>query len=394
MGKRLREMTSCPMISFSRGVPAADLVDVEGLKVCAGRAFDRDPDGTTAYGTAAGYEPLREWVAGHHGVARSRVMVTNGSLQADALVFDELAVGAEVVVEDPTYDRTLLGLRRRGARIHAIPVEVDGLSTNHLAALLVDGTRPSMAHVIPSFQNPTGCTLSAAKRHRLLSLAIDHEFFVFEDDPYSLLRFSGVDQPTMLSLDDSGVAVVYASSFSKTVCPGIRVGYLIGPTGLIDRLLMAATNPYLSPSMMSQSILYEFCASGRLHSSIERFRQGLEERLRRMVSTLEKHLPGIGLTPPEGGHFLWATFPPDIDVAALAAVAPRHGVEICASDGFMVERKDNSVRLAYSGVSPDEIEEGIVRLVAAAETLRPGPARPPSSLALSAPASRMAGSVG
>jgi 2-aminoadipate transaminase len=392
MGMCLLEMTSCPTISFCRGVPAPDLVDIEGLKTCAGRAFDRDPDGTTAYGTAAGYEPLREWIAGHHGVARSRVMVTNGSLQANALVFDEFAVGADVLVEDPTYDRTLLGLRQRDARLHPIPVEVDGLSTNHLEALLVDGTRPSMAHVIPSFQNPTGCTLSAAKRQRLLSLATDHRFLVFEDDPYSLLRFSGVDQPTMLSLDDSDQAVVYASSFSKTVCPGIRVGYLIAPTGLINRLLTAATNTYLSPSIMSQSILYEFCSSGRLHSSVERFRHGLKERLLQMVSALEQHLPGVQLTPPEGGHFLWATFPPDIDVAALAAVAPRHGVKISPGDGFMVERKDNSVRLAYSGVSPDDIEEGIVRLVSAAETLRL--AGPPPSLALSAPASRMAESLG
>ena len=148
-------------ISFARGAPSLDIVDVEGLKAAAVAAFDRDPAGTTAYGTSVGYVPLRRWIAEKHGVDEARVLVTNGSMQADAFLFDALvARGDAVIVEKPTYDRTLLGLRSRGAAITAVELESDGISTTELRALLEGGLRPKLAHIIPNFQNPAGYTLS------------------------------------------------------------------------------------------------------------------------------------------------------------------------------------------------------------------------------------------
>ena len=145
------------VISFARGAPSLDIVDVEGLKAAATRAFERDPAGTTAYGTAVGYGPLREWIANKHGVDTSQVIVTNGSMQADAFLFDHLvAPGDAVVVERPTYDRTLLGLRQRGADIRPIELEPDGIDVEGVGRLLSDGIRPKLAHVIPNFQNPAG----------------------------------------------------------------------------------------------------------------------------------------------------------------------------------------------------------------------------------------------
>lgn len=218
--------TTGPTISLARGAPSLDIVDVDGLRDAAVRAFESDPAGTTAYGTAVGYPRLRSWIADRHGVEPERVLVTNGSMQADAFLFEQLVrSGDEVIVERPTYDRTLLSLRGRGARLHAVELQPDGIDTDALATLL--GTaRPTLAHIIPNFQNPAGYTLSLHKRTRLLELAADHGFMVFEDDPYVDLRFSGETLPTMLSMDPE--RVVYASSFSKTVCPGIRVGYLVG----------------------------------------------------------------------------------------------------------------------------------------------------------------------
>ena len=257
-------------LSFARGAPSLDIIDVDGLRDAAQRAFANDPGGMTAYGTAVGYVPLRRWIAERHGVEEANVLVTNGSMQADAFLFDELvAAGDEVVVERPSYDRTLLSLRQHGAALRAIALEPDGIDTDALAAELAGGARPKLAHIIPNFHNPAGCTLSGPKRERLLELAREHEFTIFEDDPYIALRFRGETLPTMLSLDAGAGTVVYASSFSKTVCPGIRVGFLIGPRELIARIVLRATNTYISPSMVDAAIVYEFCVSGAIDRSIE-----------------------------------------------------------------------------------------------------------------------------
>src|SRR3954463_9102976 len=160
------------VISFARGAPSLDIVDVEGLKAAATRAFERDPAGTTAYGTAVGYGPLREWIANKHGVDTSQVIVTNGSMQADAFLFETLVKpGDPVVVGKPTYDRTPLNPRGRGADGRMVSREPAGIDVGELETLLRDeGVRPTLAHIIPNFQNPAGYTLSRPKREALLRL--------------------------------------------------------------------------------------------------------------------------------------------------------------------------------------------------------------------------------
>jgi DNA-binding transcriptional MocR family regulator len=299
---------SASTISFARGAPSLDIVDVQGLKDAAGRAFESDPAGTTAYGTSIGYPRLRAWIADKHGVTPERVLVTNGSMQADAFLFEQLVKsGDDVIVERPTYDRTLLSLRERGAKVHAVELEPDGIDTDALATLLDGEATPKLAHIIPNFQNPAGYTLSLAKREALLKLAEEHDFLVFEDDPYVELRFSGEKLPTMLSMDPE--SVVYASSFSKTVCPGIRVGYLVGPTELIAKIAKLATNTYISPNMVSQSIVYEFCASGAIDRSIETVRTALAKRALTLQEALRRELPEAESVAPEGGYFMWVTLP-------------------------------------------------------------------------------------
>jgi 2-aminoadipate transaminase len=348
-------------ISFARGAPSLDIVDVEGLRGAAERAFVNDPGGATAYGTSVGYLPLRAWIAERHGVAPERVLVTNGSMQADAFLFDALVEsGDTVVVERPTYDRTLLSLRNRGADVRMVELEPDGIDVAALERLLAAGAEPTLAHIIPNFQNPAGYTLSAAKRNRLLVLAREHGFTVFEDDPYVALRFEGEQLPTMLSLD--GDTVVYASSFSKTVCPGIRVGYLVGPEDLIARIAKLATSTYISPSMVSQAIVYEFAASGALERSIETVKAALSERASTLCETLSKELPDARFVKPLGGYFLWIDLPDGTDVAGLLAAASARDVVFVKGSDFMLEGGECSLRLAYSGVTPDEIEEGVKRL--------------------------------
>ncbi len=359
-----------PPISFARGAPSLDIVDVEGLRAAAARAFESDPAGTTAYGTAVGYPRLRSWIADRHGVEPERVLVTNGSMQADAFLFEHLvAAGDDVIVERPTYDRTLLSLRQRGANVHAVELEEDGIDTAELERMLASGApaRPRLAHVIPNFQNPAGYTLSLPKRNELLALAARHGFVVFEDDPYVELRFFGERLPTMLSMDPE--RVVYASSFSKTVCPGIRVGYLVGPPDTIAAIAKLATNTYISPNMVAQSIVYEFCASGAIERSIETVKAALRERVEALAAALQRELPEARFVIPLGGYFMWVTLPPGTDVAALHHAAAARGVSFVKGTDFLLEGGENTLRLAYSGVTPEQIDAGVARLAQAYRSL-------------------------
>ncbi|MBV9604843.1 MAG: PLP-dependent aminotransferase family protein [Solirubrobacterales bacterium] len=352
-------------ISFARGAPSLDIVDVKGLQEAAAQAFKADPGGMTAYGTAIGYPPLREWIAERHQVAPEQVIVTNGSMQADAFLFDALVdSGDSVVVERPTYDRTLLSLRNRGADVRMVELEPDGIDVAALERVLAAGASPKLAHIIPNFQNPAGYTLSAEKRTRLLELARNHEFTIFEDDPYVALRFEGAPLPTMLSMDQDDT-VVYASSFSKTVCPGIRVGYLVGPAEVIARVVKIATTTYISPNMVAQAIVHQFCLSGALERSIENVRDALRERANTLCAALERELPDARFVKPVGGYFLWVDLPRGADVGALFEAAAERGVAFVKGADFVLEGAGSSLRLAYSGVTPEEIEEGIKRLAEA-----------------------------
>jgi 2-aminoadipate transaminase len=380
-------------ISFARGAPSLDIVDVEGLKDAAVRAFESDPAGTTAYGTSIGYQRLRAWIADRHGVEPERVLVTNGSMQADAFLFEQVVrSGDEVIVEKPTYDRTLLSLRQRGANVHPVELLPDGIDTDALQTLLTGATdgagadgvmpgggaaaggaagsaavTPKLAHIIPNFQNPAGYTLSLAKREALVGLAREHDFLIFEDDPYVDLRFSGEMLPRMLELDPE--RVVYASSFSKTVCPGIRVGYLVGPADLIAQIAKLATNTYISPSMVSQAIVYEFCASGAIERSIENVRTALAKRAKTLAEALRREIPEAEFVEPEGGYFMWVTLPQGTDVARLFELAAELGVVFVKGSDFLIEGGENTLRLAYSGVTPEQIDEGVGRLAEALSSL-------------------------
>ena len=247
--------------------------------------------------------------------------------------------------------------------MRAIELDQDGIDVAALGDLIASGLQLKLAHIIPNFQNPAGYTLSADKRERLLALAREHGFVIFEDDPYVALRFAGASLATMVSMDPE--RVVYASSFSKTVCPGIRVGYLVGPEDLIARVVKIATSTYISPSMVSQGIVNEFCRSGAIEHSIETVKQALKERVHTLCEALARELPDARFTRPEGGYFLWVDLPEGTDVEATAALASERGVQIVKGSEFVVYGGESSFRIAYSGVTPAEIEEGVRRLAGA-----------------------------
>jgi DNA-binding transcriptional MocR family regulator len=336
-------------ISLARGVPAPECLPLAELADCARAAILGDGDTVLSYGPGGGYPLLREWIAERHGVEPAQVILTNGSLQGFQFVAELLAPTGPVLVEAPTYDRPLKILASLGAEV--IPVPLDEEGTVGSGAFL---------YTIPTFQNPTGRTLPFERRKRLAKLA-KAGLLVFEDDPYGLVRFEGKALPTVFELA-GGENVVYSSSFSKTIAPGLRVGYLVLPQALAAEVESAAASAYITPALLSQATVYAFLRRGKLAASLERVCGLLRERRDAMVTALERHLPEARWTVPEGGYFLWLELPADV----LASELRPEGVTfVRGTDFFAGPGGEGALRLAFSYEAPAAIEEGVRRLASA-----------------------------
>jgi DNA-binding transcriptional MocR family regulator len=359
-------------ISFARGAPSADILPHEQVREAAQRALTDDWETALSYGVGIGHPGLCKWIAERHGgLDPAQVMVTNGSLEAGAMLFAQLVKpGTRVAVEQPTYDRTLLLLKQLGAELVPIPLEADGLDVGALESALADGPI-GFVHCIPNAHNPAGCTLSPEKRRRLVELASEHDFFVFEDDPYRELPFEGEPLETMLSMDGGG-KVIHASSFSKTVSPGVRVGYLAGPTEEIAKLAKHANEQYISPNMLAESIVLELCTSGALDENIAFVKGELKARCDALVEALREKIPEAVFVVPQGGYFLWLDLAQGTDTKALLAEAKGEGVSFVAGPDFMMSGGDNSLRLSFAPVPAADAAEGVARIATALEKLRAG----------------------
>jgi DNA-binding transcriptional MocR family regulator len=331
-------------ISLARGVPAPECLPLAELADCAREAIERDGATVLSYGPGGGYAPLREWIGEQHGVEPGQVVLTNGSLQGFQFLAELLAPKGPVLVEAPTYDRPLKILAALGAEVLAIPEEAPAGS-------------PAFLYSIPTFQNPTGHTLPMIGRTRLAALA-KTGLLVFEDDPYGLVRFEGEALPTVFELA-GGENVVYSSSFSKTIAPGLRVGYLVLPSPLAAEVEAAASGTYITPALLSQATVFEFLRRGSFPANLERVSGLLRVRRDTMVAALHRHLPEATWSEPEGGYFLWLELPAGVETSELRAegVTFVPGAEFFAGPGG-----ETAIRLAFSYESPGQIEEGVRRL--------------------------------
>jgi DNA-binding transcriptional MocR family regulator len=359
-------------ISFARGAPSADILPHEQVREAAARALAEDWETALSYGVGIGHPGLCSWVAERHGgLDPARVMITNGSLEGGAMLFRHLlGPGDRVVVEQPTYDRTLLLLQQLGVELVPVPLKADGLDLGALEAALGEGP-VKLVHVIPNAHNPAGCTLSSEKRARLVELAAEHGFWIFEDDPYRELPFEGEPLATMLDLDGAD-RVIHASSFSKTVSPGVRVGYLAGPVAEIAKLAKTANETYISPNMLAEAIVLELCTSGELDRNIEFVRAELKARCEALVAALEQHIPEAEFVVPSGGYFLWLDLAEGTDTTALLAEAKAGGVSFVAGPDFMIGGGRSSLRLSFAPVPAPRMDEGVARIASSLERLRAG----------------------
>jgi DNA-binding transcriptional MocR family regulator len=370
-GRRRPYTGTVDAITFARGIPAPECLPVAELAECAKSALERDGAVALSYGSTLGYGPLREWLAERHSVEPGRVLVTNGSLQAFHFVLDSFA-GGRVLVERPTYDRPRKILAASGIELGEVSVDEHGLEVDELEREL-DGTAASFLYTIPTFQNPTGSTLSEERRRRLAELVRERELPVLEDDPYGLVRFEGEPLPSLFELE-GGQLVMYSSSFSKTIAPGLRVGYAIVPAALTGKLEELVASTYITPALLAQATVYEFLRQGLFEPNLERVCRLLEARRDAMLGALERELSGRARwNRPEGGYFLWLELPEEIDASELLARASEAGVTFVPGADF--GGPPSSARLAFSFVSPAEIVEGVRRL---ATLVAPAPAAVPS----------------
>jgi DNA-binding transcriptional MocR family regulator len=244
-----------------------------------------------------------------------------------------------------------------------VPLTAAGIDTEQLELTLQQHPSARLLYLIPTFQNPAGVSLPEAGRRRVVELAQQYGVLVMEDDPYGLLRFEGASAPTLLEID-GGDNVVYSSSFTKTVAPGIRTGYLVLPERLVAPLAKLSENTYIAPNTFAEATLAAYCRAGRFEPNVERATSMLRQRRDAMEAALREHFPhGSRWTTPEGGYFYWVDLPAVIDTGQLLPVAAERGVpyikgsDFCAGGGG-----GSSMRLAFSAVSPEQIGEGIARL--------------------------------
>lgn len=386
-GSAIRELLKLTergdIISFAGGLPAPELFPVERFAEATARVLSMQGTKALQYGATEGYGPLREFLVdkmARYGI-RARpenILITSGSQQALDLIGKILINPGDVILtERPTYLGALQAWRAYQAEFVTVPMDEDGLRTDHLEEALCAG--PKFMYILPNFHNPAGITLSQERRRVLIEKAEQYGIPIIEDDPYGELRFEGehlsplVVQDATLSSSRNGGSnengfytgnVIYLSTFSKTLAPGLRVGWIVAPTDVIRRCVTAKQGMDLHTSTFVQMVAHEVAKDGFLEQHVRQIRSVYHERRDIMLAAMERYFPSeVKWTRPKGGLFLWVTLPDSIDATTLMKKALDNRVAFVPGDSFYPDGSGrNSFRLNFSNAQPDQIEQGIQRL--------------------------------
>jgi len=373
--REILKVTAQPeVISFAGGLPAPELFPVEEVRRAADTVLTAHGSRALQYSQSEGVPALREWIAAEmvRRGTRTRaeeVLVTSGSQQVLDLVGKLfLNPGDVVFTENPTYLAAIQAFQTFEARFVPVPTDGEGLIPEALPALIRQH-RPKFLYTIPNFQNPTGITLTAARRAALARVAAEHGLTVVEDDPYGKLRYRGTEVPPVKHWDEAG-RVIYASTFSKTIAPGLRTGWVVAPAEIFNRLLILKQAADLHTSSFDQLVAHTYLTQNDPAAHLERIRQAYGERFELLDAALRTEMPsGYRWTRPEGGMFLWITGPDELDALALLRRAIEQKVAfVPGRDFFPAEGGRNFLRLNYSNSTPERIREGVRRLAALCRT--------------------------
>jgi len=376
--RELLKLTEKPdIISFAGGMPAPDIFPIEEFRKACDRVLTKYGTQALQYGSTEGYLPLRELIVRHTArygikVVPENILITSGSQQAlDLLGKILINPGDRILVESPTYLGALQAWSGYGAEYITVPLDEQGMNTDVLEDALRSG--PKFIYVLPNFQNPTGATLALERRHKLIELADRYGVPIVEDDPYGQLRYEGDHLPSVVVLDsqfrDTGEQcyhgnVIYLSTFSKILSPGIRLAWVVAPPEVIRKLVQAKQGADLHTSTFNQLVTYEVARGGFLDRHIKVIRDVYGERRNVMLGAMDAYFPpGVDWTHPEGGLFLWGTLPESLNAADVLNAAVHQKVAFVPGEPFFATGGGhNTMRINFSNASPEKIQEGIARL--------------------------------
>ncbi len=367
--REILKVTAQPdIISFAGGLPAPELFPVDEVRAAVDSALVKHGREAMQYGPSEGLMPLREWIAAEMNQRQvatkpADILVTNGSQQVLDLIGKVfLNPGDVVLTENPTYLAAIQAFQTFEVTFVPVPTDANGLIPSALPELIAKH-RPKFLYTIPNFQNPTGTTLSRERRQELAQIAATHGLPVVEDDPYGKLRYRGTDIPPIKHWDTDGW-VIYASTFSKTIAPGFRLGWVVLPPSLFNKLLILKQASDLHTSSFDQRVALSYLEAVDQNIHLNTIRRAYGERFDSMDAALRAEMPaGFSWTKPEGGMFLWVTGPEGLDGLALLQKALQHRVAfVPGRDFFPMNSGGNYMRLNYSNSAPERIREGVRRL--------------------------------
>jgi len=380
--RELLKLTAQPdIISFAGGLPAPELFPIEEFKTATDVVLSEMGSQALQYSTTEGYPPLREMIVRHmarYGIVVdiNNVLITTGSQEALDLIGKILInPGDKILTEDPTYLGALQAFKMYGADFVTVPIDDDGMQVEKMEQALRVG--PKFMYVLPNFQNPAGVTLSLERRHAIIAFAERYGIPIIEDDPYGQLRYEGEHIKPLVVLDAECLGcesegkfsgnVIYLSTFSKTLAPGLRLGWIVAPEEVIRQLVMAKQGTDLHTSTFDQTVAYQVARGGFIDRHVRRIRDVYHRRRDVMLAALERAFPDRGLdvhwTRPHGGLFLWVILPEWMDAAELLKEAVKDKVAFVPGTAFYPNGGGhNTMRLNFSNANEEMIEEGIARL--------------------------------
>lgn len=363
-----KSLTDPEIISLAAGNPANEAFPVEQINRIADGILAKEGAFSLQYGITEGYTPLREKmkkrIAEKYAIGRDsdELIITSGAQQGIDLTAKVLCNEGDVVLcEEPSFIGALNAFRANGARLRGIPMQEDGLDLEALETALKEEKHAKLLYLIPTFQNPSGITTSLAKRQKIYQLAKRYGIIILEDNPYGELRFAGEHVPTIKSMDEDGI-VMYSGSFSKILSPGMRVGFLCGPSELIAKVVVAKQVNDVHTNLFFQMVADHYIEQYDLDAHIAAITKLYQKRAEDMLAAIDRYFdPRVKSTRPEGGFFLWVTLPDELDMLSYVKAAGEHKVAVVPGNTFMCDESApcHAIRLNFSMPTSEQIESAV-----------------------------------